>query len=954
MSDISTERDLVAERVAEALRHDFPKWVAEQEARAAAAAAREEKDAVFLFSSNWAFRPEGLQEFTTELRSVFEAVQVSYDLKTSWTKVKCLIADESKVMAACQAVLDRMVQRELSIGLPNSNKIVPAKEWRANARSFGRPTIEESMLAVAPAEIQVAASRAVWLVPRELRRKGPNPLKLVTAEVLAKLQRITGCTLVLESDALAVFIGGESVEATNVAIRKLSTLAKSALSPYKADLRCESFIYAEDQKGTPAAFTYIAHGKRSRLRSFFLDRATHDLGEKASAYGKIFEQGVVVSLPRIDSQPAKGPEGILPAISAEDRGKPYKAFSTTSWRYKPKSRLYSLNEVPPNPRDNNQVTSWIDRLPKPELMLHHGNGTKSPEMAYPTRAQLPQCTQSISNDLLKYDQSNQGDGYDSSRPPSTPEVSQQTSYEHQRPVIRPGISLADEVHHLAGSKPLHVPAALGVRESCDVPDSAEKYSADQGVNKPYQQQQEGSLISVDMEDKNHKLLPDTQTPSNPPDSKAMPDDPFAKIWNGVRMGNIRVESGVAGRPRHSTMRQQTGRRYGCFPAQSLPSNHGHMQMIPDPDPELIQDITQKLVRMMGCLEVFTGKVSLKAELGRLCLTKINHNHVCLKGTAFHDKAKSLQEIKAGLDKHHVRPRDLIFTKILTEEGGDANYIAFAEDSSGQRLWSPNARHTVYEIHCRAKTAPEKQNDFTVEVDAKDFTYRIYELGGVSSSVFVHCPKRVWDFQVTFSKLQDLRETYGSFAEDLVNGMRVRSRGLGTPVLEFIVKGVHQVEILLVRTRNIATYAWKGENAQPVANTRGPNPSASRVLEICEVHDMAPRIIGRDNNGDLTVLFERYGGNQQLGHLPTWYEVSLQSKAINEALQQNRDLELGEKVTWSPQQLQNNGALSDIITSATEMVKQIDGVGYWGDNFQDALIHGEPPSGSAATSKTRFW
>ncbi|KAG4217615.1 hypothetical protein PC116_g33905 [Phytophthora cactorum] len=72
MSDISTERDLVAERVAEALRHDFPKWVAEQEARAAAAAAREEKDAVFLFSSNWAFRPEGLQEFTTELRSVFE------------------------------------------------------------------------------------------------------------------------------------------------------------------------------------------------------------------------------------------------------------------------------------------------------------------------------------------------------------------------------------------------------------------------------------------------------------------------------------------------------------------------------------------------------------------------------------------------------------------------------------------------------------------------------------------------------------------------------------------------------------------------------------------------------------------------------------------------------------------------------------------------------------------
>ncbi|KAI1470883.1 uncharacterized protein F4812DRAFT_281986 [Daldinia caldariorum] len=803
------------------------------------------------------------------------------------------------------------------------------------------------MLAAAPAEIQTAPSRAVWMVPRELRRRSSSPLKLATAEVLAKLQRITGCTLMSEGDGIAVFIGGESVEATNNAMRKLSTLAEAAVSPYKADVRCESFIYGEDQQNNPAVFTYMAHGRRSYLKSYFLDRAIHDLSEKSSAYGKIFERGVVVSLLDTDSQPAKGPGDITPAILERGRNEPYRAFAPNTWHYKAKSRLYALKDAPPNPRNNPQVTSWINRLPQPELMLHHSNGAISPELPYRTQVQLLQHTQDIPDNL----QNNQSVGYNSSELPNTQELSQQTSYEHQHPTGRSNIRLVDETRHLLDSKSPHIPVVSGVGQPCNVANSAQKHPTEQNLEKPDQKEQEGLLVSFDMAETTKASPVGAQIPTNASDSEIVPEDPFAKIWNGVRKGDICVEPRAAPKTQHSTMRQKAGRRGDNILVRDLLSNHKHKA--PDSDPELIQAITQKLVQMLSSLDVFTGKVYLKAELGRLCLTKVNHNHVCLEDTPFHSKAKPLQVIKEALDKHHVKPRDLVFTKILTGDGGDANYISFAEDSSGQRLWSPNTRHAIYEIHCRAKTTGGKHQDFTLEVDAKSFEYRIHELSGDSCSVFVHCPKRSWDFQVTLCKLQDLRETYNDFAEDLVNDMRVITQGSSIPLLEFIVKEAYQVKILLVRTRNVATYVRKGGNIQSALGAHGLQSPASRVLEISEVHDMAPRTVG-DSNGDVTIQFQQYGGNQQLGQLPTWYEVSLQSKVINEALQQNRDLELGEKVTWTPQQLQSTGALSDLIMSATEVVKQIDGVGYWGDNFQDGLIHGEPPSGPTATSKSHYW
>lgn len=123
-----------------------------------------------------------------------------------------------------------------------------------------------------------------------------------------------------------------------------------------------------------------------------------------------------------------------------------------------------------------------------------------------------------------------------------------------------------------------------------------------------------------------------------------------------------------------------------------------------------------------------------------------------------------------------------------------------------------------------------------------------------------------------------------------------------------------------------------------------------MLEICEVHDMAPSNMTREN-GLMNITLEQFPGIPHLGQLPTWYEASFQSTIVQEAFKQNRDLELGDEVTWTPEQLQRDGAFVDIIESAIEMVNKIDRVGRRGDNLQLAQIQ---TALTPVVPKTSMW
>jgi hypothetical protein len=83
-----------------------------------------------------------------------------------------------------------------------------------------------------------------------------------------------------------------------------------------------------------------------------------------------------------------------------------------------------------------------------------------------------------------------------------------------------------------------------------------------------------------------------------------------------------------------------------------------------------------------------------------------------------------------------------------------------------------------------------------------------------------------------------------------------------------------------------------------------------------------------------------------GSFPLWFEASITSTTADRAFAENRDLGFADEASWTPDSLKSAGVFDDLVKSATDVVKQMDGVAYWCDNQQDSTRHGEPPRSKA--------
>ncbi|KAI0889279.1 uncharacterized protein GGS22DRAFT_196882 [Annulohypoxylon maeteangense] len=1096
----------VSPRVLDKVRSQFPGWAAASWSRETTAANDNNGYSEFLLSSDWMLRPEGLAELSDELEKSIEGARVAYNSEFSSFKIRCLASEEDAVMGKCQSLMDKIVQRELSRGLDNSKHIMTLKQWRDGAYATSKSEKKKYVMALAPSHIRDSMYRTAWIMPDTLVQKDVVLSRLVPSKAFVKLQNLTGCKMMISGDGLCMYIGAESEDEVSMAERKLTTLAKYASIPSEADLRCESFIYAEDQQGGLAKFTYMAHGAKEILKTFFLDRMVYSLAEDNSAYGRLFDKGVVVTMSGVALKGANS----TPVTSSSNRGKPYIAFSS-EWHYRakqPSTDVASSVPFDPNPR----VTSWITKLPTPELMLPHGDGKDTPDpesgihkgllkatsnynsehgltqkeiyeqqdrllphqisQVIPT---LPKATQSKTKPQLIQENTHEQksgpprqanhalptltesgpeqiqktmpqwspEGMPKQRVPEVPRGGHTTLTRgrrgnsgmgrgdrrhnngrqggqrkrgsrdnrdnhgnrgnrnnhgdrgnrgnrgnhgdggnrgrrpagRQRPTEQLRMNSRNTLGNISDRTPLSFPnfsqstsQNQPKKNNNTVDSGSENFSstsfvaphlrylipgAQRSTSKEASQDthgKEGILIDLESDKSDdeqsmkklqtvideiaEEMMPQSGgVQSLPAQQTTIRPDPFAETWNMHLLQQRQPPTETRSYARdsqgqilHSTMKQQAGSRS----TRKYPSSSHKVSISEDPAPQLIEAMTEKISHMLGSLEVFPGQVSLKAQIGRFCLTKINRSYLQTQGDG-----EQLHGIKEALDKHHANPLDVMFTNILTSEGADANHIAFMNDSLGKRMWNGDTRRTVYEITCRALTTDKRYCKFIVEVDGDDFTYQVRQFPCESSALFIHCPKRSWDFKVSLSKSQDLGEDFNKFAEDLIRGMRIVPQKSGVPIVEITAKRDYQVDMLAFRTRNIASYTkFNG---------------ASDVMEICEVHDMDPSDI-TEGDSKVTVQLEQRDVYQQLGQLGTWYEVSMQSKTVNKALQQNRNLEFGEEVDWSPKKLQETGAFDELIRSTIEVVKNIDGVGYWGDNNQDTVIHGMPLTGSTTSSR----
>ncbi|KAI1093096.1 hypothetical protein F5B19DRAFT_452013 [Rostrohypoxylon terebratum] len=69
-----------------------------------------------------------------------------------------------------------------------------------------------------------------WVVPDTLMHKGVLISGLLTAKQFVKLRELTGCTMAISGDGRYMYIGAESEGQLLMAVRKLTTLAKYAVS----------------------------------------------------------------------------------------------------------------------------------------------------------------------------------------------------------------------------------------------------------------------------------------------------------------------------------------------------------------------------------------------------------------------------------------------------------------------------------------------------------------------------------------------------------------------------------------------------------------------------------------------------------------------------------------------------------------------------------------------------
>ncbi|KAI1505271.1 hypothetical protein F5X99DRAFT_430533 [Biscogniauxia marginata] len=989
MSSVAASYDI---RVSDALSRKFPTWeslnVDSQSLVSVAPSILDAQEESFEFymSTNWILSPEALDELYDALHEELENLEVIFDPSFGGFKIRCLRQDEEKVIVLAKKELDRIVTPEFEKGLDASTKVGHITDWRDKG-GFTPEQLEKYDKFMYPYEVAHSNYRGTWNLPDNLVGEGVSTRELLPGNALSDLQQLTGATVFVSFDGSTVYIGAESEAELSVARRKLDTLAFYFSLPLDDGPQFESFLYSEDKSGTGAdvVLHYLSHVDKHLLKTYYLDRA--DYRSIGHYYKVLFEKGVVVRQLGLD----KEQQVSTAAVDEKEAKQPFTVFSADRWQYKVKepparqridetpsvTTLSStiLDEASNNFQTNRNplVESWVTHLPnfKPQprkLMSNDQDDTrtrkeigikssdngegysrpiqqKASEENYRT---VPTCKDSEASSAdfgaqRHFNARGKGQPSPQSGPPSSPladlsNPQQQATSGCMPPYISRSVRLLQSLgaeEPVGESKPIE---EVGTQ----VDETPRKYPSDPGsVSSTYSSRTQDMTKTqkTELSGKNcvQSFLGTKEYVQD--HSRWATNDPFANIWQGARsvgtqktaleraQPQLRKTDEKESRSFRSTMRQQAGSRRDDSKS---------------PQSELVQTLNEKLVKMMSFLRIYTGLVSLKVDLGRLCFTKINPMHVQLPGPEALSRCHNLQSLQDSLNKRHVASKDVLFTKILTTHGGEADFIANLKDSSGQRIWSHHTCRTIYEVTCVATTEDDLTYSFTIDFDGATFEHNIRPADSETRSLAVHFMEHSWDFRVVLCSAQDLEKVCKSFAKDLAYSMRIIQQRGGPPVLEFINKSAYRVKIHRVRTRNIASYTLLAPGEDSLSPSSGID---TNILEISEVWDMKGYVVSETEEAS-TIKYEQSPGNQQAGEAGMWYEATIQSSMVSTALTENRDLEFGDEATWSAEEFQKAGAFDNLIRTAVQMVKSMDGIGYWGDNFQDALVHGMPPSSIA--------
>ncbi len=427
-----------------------------------------------------------------------------------------------------------------------------------------------------------------------------------------------------------------------------------------------------------------------------------------------------------------------------------------------------------------------------------------------------------------------------------------------------------------------------------------------GLDSFFKPQQETSLLDDSLSNLNFNVLEPTRPTNNT--EKVQP----------IREHMTRVF--------HTTMNQKAPKQIqNHFPSRlelpepintPAPVGKGKCQTLhSDPLVGFQNQLNAAFHAMMTGTQIFRGQIEVKAEFGRIIMAgKFQKNIVSTKESDICHDVDIFNDVISCSTETGQRTG---FTPVLTTLSTEVRCLIEMKDSNGHDMWEQETSgwEVVYNFHFSNGKTP-----LVISVDAERFVTHI-KSKQLLGNIFIHAGTKHWDFRIAaacYGSNRVLETQYRKIADTIRENLHVPPDSKRPELYWEMETALNDLfELEKVQVRRVCYYKSKDGR------------SALKVSEVQAMHHQGNIIPGTKCQLFKATSVPR--GENSTDQLSNWYEVSISSAQVDEFFEENQKLELGGEANWTAQQLADFSAAQAMYMPACEMIRKMDGVGYYNDN-----------------------
>ncbi|KAI9647347.1 hypothetical protein NHQ30_003732 [Ciborinia camelliae] len=391
--------------------------------------------------------------------------------------------------------------------------------------------------------------------------------------------------------------------------------------------------------------------------------------------------------------------------------------------------------------------------------------------------------------------------------------------------------------------------------------------------------------------------------------------PWSKPMNENRLPPPRrqLEDETDTRVFHKTMGQKASSNKQEVPK---PMN------VPEPQESFLRDVAGTFGVLLAPVRGFHGKVKVHLNFGRILL-----GNLPVKIVSKGDVNRPFDE--DFITSHLCPPRELeirqgdgpelFFTDVLSTLEADTIFLSNLKDREGSRLWSEKSTEwkVIYEFTCEEI---HTNNIFTIEIDAETFETHIVVLRKFGE-IDVHGTMRHWDLKIAVDGIEDEKEIrdnwpgYDNLATEIQRTLYIPPEN---------DKPNHAFKVPKQIMEHFVIYHLKIRKTRTYDSLDGNSKLHITAVDKSCGHELLVK-----DQGILVYIFSEE--KKDLSMEKNWHEASITSVSMDNLLQQNTNLELGEEVSWTVPDLEVKKVSNTFIKPACDMLVQMDGVGFYNDS-----------------------